>query len=316
MSKNQSTSNNTPLYTIISVFFFWGFVAASNTILLGLFKKNFELTQFQSQLVDWAFYTAYFVGSLVYFLISYFKGDPLNKIGYKKGLVVGLVISALGALGFIPAAMTQSFSLMLTSLFIIAIGFALQQIVANPYVIALGAPATGSHRVNLAGGINSFGTLIGPPLLAYAVYGNISGPSTFIESDGIKKDFSISVERTSGKSETVKELIMPYDSSGLKNTGKNNFILITANNSDIYQKVYSDMVARHGNGVIFGFRNDSTANANLDLLKAQNPESRIPILKMEDAHAMELKALWNPKLINLCIWKPDIMGLIMLFTQV
>lgn len=163
------------LITLISVFFFWGFVAASNTILIPIFKKNFDLSQGESQLVDFAFYIAYTVGSLVYFLISVSAGDPLNKIGYKKGLIIGLCISAAGALGFVPAASMNSFPLMLISLFIVALGFALQQIVANPYVIALGNPATGSHRVSLAGGINSFGTTIGPLLLSYAIFGNISG---------------------------------------------------------------------------------------------------------------------------------------------
>ncbi|MCH7976545.1 MAG: MFS transporter, partial [Bacteroidetes bacterium] len=125
------------LYTLISVFFFWGFVAASNTILIPLFKQYFELTQAQSQLVDFAFYAAYFVGSLLYFVISLSAGDPLNKIGYKKGLVLGLLISAVGAAGMVPAATEQSFVLMLAALFVIGLGFALQQIVANPYVIAL-----------------------------------------------------------------------------------------------------------------------------------------------------------------------------------
>jgi MFS transporter, FHS family, L-fucose permease len=131
--------------------------------------------QWQSQLVDFAFYVAYFVGSIIYFIISYVSGDPLHKIGYKKGLIIGLLISAVGALGFIPAASSASFALMLTSLFVVGLGFALQQIVANPYMIALGDPATGAHRVTLAGGVNSFGTTIGPLLVSFAIFGTISG---------------------------------------------------------------------------------------------------------------------------------------------
>jgi FHS family L-fucose permease-like MFS transporter len=164
-----------PLLTLISVFFFWGFVAASNTVLIPLFKRHFTLLQWQSQLVDFAFYIAYTVGSLAYFLISASAGDPLNKIGYKKGLVLGLCISALGALGFVPAATLESYPLMLTSLFVVALGFALQQIVANPYVIAIGDPATGAHRASMAQGINSFGTAIGPLLLSWALWGGIAG---------------------------------------------------------------------------------------------------------------------------------------------
>jgi MFS transporter, FHS family, L-fucose permease len=172
MNNNTKASS---LVTLISVFFFWGFVAASNSVLIPLFKKHFNLLQSQSQLVDSAFYISYTVGALIYFFISFSIGDPLNKIGYKKGLVIGLCISALGALGFVPASAMESYPLMLSSLFVVGLGFALQQIVANPYVIALGNPATGSHRVSLAGGINSFGTAIGPLLLSFAIYGNLAG---------------------------------------------------------------------------------------------------------------------------------------------
>ncbi|MCC7051224.1 MAG: MFS transporter, partial [Bacteroidia bacterium] len=85
--------------------------------------------------------------------------------------------SATGALGFVPAATLNSYPLMLTSLFVVAFGFAIQQIVANPYVIALGSPETGAHRVSLAGGINSFGTTIGPLLSSYALFGSINANS-------------------------------------------------------------------------------------------------------------------------------------------
>lgn len=173
MQKLQSS-----FIALISVFFFWGFVAASNGILIPLFKEKFTLTQFQSQLVDLAFYAAYAVGSLIYFFISRIQGDPINKIGYKKALILGLLISGTGSLIFIPAASLFSYPLLLSALFVIGIGFALQQIVANPFVINFGAPETGSHRLNLAGGINSFGTTIGPVILSYALFGNISGPTS------------------------------------------------------------------------------------------------------------------------------------------
>lgn len=172
MQKSQSS-----FIALISVFFFWGFVAASNGILIPLFKDKFTLTQFQSQLVDLAFYAAYAVGSLIYFFISRSKGDPINKIGYKKALIIGLLISAVGSLIFIPAAGLFSYPLLLSALFVIGLGFALQQIVANPFVINFGSPEKGSQRLNLAGGINSFGTTIGPVILSYALFGNINGAS-------------------------------------------------------------------------------------------------------------------------------------------
>lgn len=163
-----------PLITLISIFFFWGFVAASNTVLIPLFKRHFALMQWQSQLVDFAFYISYTVGSLTYFLLSAWAGDPLNRIGYKKGLVLGLCISAIGALGFVPAASAESYPLMLASLFVVGLGFALQQIVANPYVIAIGDPATGAHRASMAQGVNSFGTAIGPLVLNWALFGGVT----------------------------------------------------------------------------------------------------------------------------------------------
>src|SRR6187397_1212352 len=91
--------------TLISVFFFWGFVAASNDILIPVFKEKLNLEQWQSQMISFAFYVAYTVGSLIYYIISRVsKGDLLNRIGYKNGIAGGLCISALGTLLFYPAA--------------------------------------------------------------------------------------------------------------------------------------------------------------------------------------------------------------------
>ncbi|MDP2176599.1 MAG: MFS transporter [Bacteroidota bacterium] len=169
----NKTHSKYSFYIIISVFFFWGFVAASNGILIPLFKEKFALSQFQSQFVDLAFYMAYTIGAIVYYLISQKSGDPLIKIGYKKGLVYGLLLSAVGSLLFIPASILNSYPLLLFALFIIGLGFALQQIVANPLVINFGNPEKGSQRLNLAGGINSFGTTIGPVVLSYLLFGEI-----------------------------------------------------------------------------------------------------------------------------------------------
>ncbi len=167
---------NSSFFVIISVFFFWGFVAASNSILIPLFKEKFQLSQFQSQLVDFAFYLAYAVGSLIYFIFSSLRGDPLNRIGYKKGLVYGLLLSALGSLIFIPAADNNSYPLLLVALFVIGLGFALQQIVANPFVVNFGHRKNGAQRLNLAGGINSLGTTIGPVILSLALFGSFEAP--------------------------------------------------------------------------------------------------------------------------------------------
>ena len=172
---------------LVIVFFFWGFVAASNDILIPVFKKAFDLSQGESQLVSLAFYIAYTVGSLLYMGISLLlKQDIINKIGYKNGLALGLVISAFGTLLFYPAANNGSFPLMLSGLFIVALGFSLQQTVANPLAIALGSPQTGSQRLTLAGGINNLGTTIGPLIVSYAIFGGASNSNTEMSIESVK----------------------------------------------------------------------------------------------------------------------------------
>lgn len=159
---------------LISVFFFWGFVAASNDILIPVFQEKLHLKQWQSQMISFAFYIAYTVGSVIYTLVSKASGgDILNRIGYKNGISLGLVISALGTLLFYPAAQTASYPLMLTGLFIVGLGFSLQQTAANPLAIVMGDPKKGSQRLSMAGGVNNFGTTIGPILVSLAIFGSV-----------------------------------------------------------------------------------------------------------------------------------------------
>ena len=177
---------------LITVFFFWGFVAASNDILIPVFKKAFNLTQAQSQYVAVAFYVAYTVGSLIYVAISKVMGlDLLNRIGYKNGICLGLVISALGTLLFYPAANTGSFNLMLSGLFIVGLGFSLQQIAANPLAIVIGDPKTGAQRLTLAGGINNFGTTIGPLLVSVAIFGSVLSGGTEASIESVKTPYLV-----------------------------------------------------------------------------------------------------------------------------
>ena len=177
---------------LITVFFFWGFVAASNGILIPVFKKAFDLTQAQSMYVALAFYVAYTVGSLIYVAVSKAMGqDVLNKIGYKNGICLGLVISALGALLFYPAANTGSFNLMLSGLFIVGLGFSLQQIAANPLAIVIGDPKTGAQRLTLAGGINNFGTTIGPLLVSVAIFGSVLSGGTEASIESVKTPYLV-----------------------------------------------------------------------------------------------------------------------------
>lgn len=172
MSTARIQTNYPALYTLIVVFFFWGFIAAGNSIFIPFCKHYFDLDQFQSQLVDFAFYTAYYVGALLLFIFSSASGkDLIGKWGYKKSIVYGLLFSALGAAAMIVAVEVNSYLGMLIGLFIVALGFSLQQTAANPFAILLGDPKTGASRVNLGGGINSFGTTIGPLIVAFALFG-------------------------------------------------------------------------------------------------------------------------------------------------
>ncbi|HEY8661561.1 MAG TPA: MFS transporter [Hanamia sp.] len=165
-------TNYGALSTLIIVFFFWGFIAAGNSVFIPFCKHYFNLDQFQSQLIDFAFYLAYYIGALGLFAYGAFGGkDLVAKWGYKKSIVYGLLFSALGAVAMIIAVNANTFTGMLVGLFIVALGFSLQQTAAQPFAIMLGDPSTGNGRVNLGGGVNSFGTMIGPLVVAFALFG-------------------------------------------------------------------------------------------------------------------------------------------------
>jgi MFS transporter, FHS family, L-fucose permease len=172
MNQSKQPTNYGALGTLVIVFFFWGFIAAGNSIFIPFCKNYFSLDQFQSQLIDWAFYLAYYVGALILFAYGVLRGtDLVGKWGYKKSIVYGLLFSALGAAAMILAVKGNSFAGMLAGLFIVALGFSLQQTGAQPFSIALGDPSTGNTRVNLGGGVNSLGTTIGPLVVGFALFG-------------------------------------------------------------------------------------------------------------------------------------------------
>jgi len=166
------------------VFFFWGFIAAGNSVFIPFCKNYFHLDQFQSQLVDYAFYGAYYLGALFLFIMGSYRGkDLVGNWGYKRSIVYGLLFSAFGAAAMIVAVYGNTFSGMLIGFFLVALGFSLQQTAANPFAISLGDPATGATRVNFTGGINSLGTMIGPLIVAFALFGS----SASITDDMIAK---------------------------------------------------------------------------------------------------------------------------------
>ena len=188
----SNKSNLRALPVLISVFFFWGFVAASNDILIPVFKEKLNLEQWQSQMISFAFYVAYTVGSLIYFFVSRASGgDILNKMGYKNGIALGLVISALGTLLFYPAAQSSSFGLMISGLFIVGLGFSLQQTAANPLTITIGNPKKGAQRLSLAGGINNIGTTIGPVIVSLAIFGSLAEGQKLETLESVKTPYLI-----------------------------------------------------------------------------------------------------------------------------
>lgn len=173
MNNTKIKTNYPALYTLVTVFFFWGFFGAGNSIFIPFCKAFFHLDQFQSQLIDFAFYTAYYSGALILFLASTLKGrDIVTFHGYKKSIVFGLLFSAIGAGVMIWAVNVSIYTALLIGLFIVALGFSLQQIAANPLVISVGDPKTGTSRVSLGGAINSLGGTIGPLLMAFALFGS------------------------------------------------------------------------------------------------------------------------------------------------
>lgn len=183
---NAIPTNYSALGTLVTVFFFWGFIAAGNGIFIPFCKDYFQLDQFQSQLIDFAFYGAYYIGALGLFILSAARGmDIMNHWGMKTGIVYGLLISVAGAVFMLLSFNFGGFAAVLGSLFVIGLGFSLQQTSANPFAIALGDPTTGANRLNLAGGVNSFGTTIGPIVVAFALFGQASANSEDIKQADI-----------------------------------------------------------------------------------------------------------------------------------
>ena len=141
-------TNYSALTTLVTVFFFWGFIAAGNSVFIPFCKHYFKLDQFQSQLIDFAFYFAYYIGALLLFIVGLYKGqNPVSKWGYKNSIIYGLLFSAIGAGAMIISVYVNVFSGMLLGLFVVALGFSLQQTAANPFMISLGDETTGKSSL-------------------------------------------------------------------------------------------------------------------------------------------------------------------------
>lgn len=158
----QSASHSDPSYmpalvVLTSLFFMWGLITSLNDILIPHLKAIFTLSYVQASLIQFCFFGAYFVMSLP-------SGYLVEKLGYRRGIIIGLSTAGIACLGFYPAAAAQSYPLFLAALFVLASGITLLQVAANPYVTILGPPATAASRLNLTQAFNSLGTTIGPYL--------------------------------------------------------------------------------------------------------------------------------------------------------
>ncbi|MEP7244406.1 MAG: sugar MFS transporter [Gammaproteobacteria bacterium] len=150
------------LAVLTSLFFMWGLITSLNDILIPHLKASFELSYVQVMLIQFCFFGAYFVMSLP-------AGVLVEKVGYKPGIVIGLLVAGVGCLMFYPAAGARSYPFFLSALFVLASGITLLQVAANPYVAILGPPQTASSRLNLTQAFNSLGTTIGPALGTFLI---------------------------------------------------------------------------------------------------------------------------------------------------
>jgi len=162
-----------------SVFFMWGFITCLNDILIPHLKGLFDLNYTQAMLIQFCFFGAYFVCSIP-------AGKIVHRIGYKHGVITGLIIAGIGALMFYPAAEFARYWIFLAALFVLASGITLLQVAANPYVVVLGPERTAATRLNLAQAFNSLGTTVAPIIGGALIFSGVEAVSAAAEADAVK----------------------------------------------------------------------------------------------------------------------------------
>lgn len=204
---NQTKSYRSSFIFLTTLFFLWGFITVLVDSLIPRLRELFTLTYFQAGMVQFAFFGAYF-------LLSIPASYILSKIGYKRGIILGLFTMALGCLLFYPAASYRVFGIFMLAYFILAGGMTILQVAANPYVAVLGSEEGASSRLNLSQAFNSLGTAIAPAVGAL-----------FILSDTIKTK-----EEIASLSDSAKETYFASEASAVQNPflGLAVFILIIA----------------------------------------------------------------------------------------
>ena len=188
VATDTSKNYTVPLIVLTTLFFMWGFITCMNDILIPFLKNIFHLNPAQSSFIQSAFFGAYFVVSLIYFIVSANFGDPLAKIGYKNGVIIGLLTAALGCTLFYPAAELASYATFLIALFVLASGITVLQMAANPYVALLGKPETSSSRLNMTQAFNSLGTTIAPIIGGILIFERVGGKEN-MTADAVKTPY-------------------------------------------------------------------------------------------------------------------------------
>lgn len=155
-----------PLIILTTLFFMWGFITSLNDILIPHLRNAFSLSYTEAMLIQFCFFGAYFVVSIP-------ASFMLNAVGYQRGIVIGLLVAALGCSGFYPAASLLSYPMFLGALFVLAAGVTILQVSANPYVTVLGPPETASSRLTMTQAFNSLGTTVAPYLGAILIFSQI-----------------------------------------------------------------------------------------------------------------------------------------------
>ncbi|WP_432653813.1 sugar MFS transporter [Shewanella jiangmenensis] len=190
MTASKSSTNQTavgqsqPQYlfaltSLTTLFFMWGFITCLNDILIPHLKAVFSLSYAQAMLIQFCFFGAYF-------LVSVPAGVLVKRLGYQKGIVVGLLTAALGCALFYPAAAYATYGLFLGALFVLASGITVLQVAANPYVTALGPVETASSRLTLTQAFNSLGTTLAPSFGALLILSVAVGASAEAEAEAVK----------------------------------------------------------------------------------------------------------------------------------
>ncbi|GEK09049.1 sugar MFS transporter [Pseudoalteromonas peptidolytica] len=164
-SANAENNNyRLPLIAMTTLFFLWGFITVLNDVLIPRLKGVFDLSYTEAMLIQFCFFSAYFIISLP-------AGHLVKRFGYKNGVMTGLIVASLGCMIFYPAVVVHEYWIFLSALFVLASGITILQVSANPYVAALGDPKTASSRLNLAQALNALGTTVGPIVGGILLFG-------------------------------------------------------------------------------------------------------------------------------------------------